>query len=220
MDFQVRRACLTPRFDGVSGVRINIPAATFLVTLLVSLGLIVWVIQRTEHRAVADGGGKPGWQQADTPPDSPTPGDPWLDLPDAWTEAGIPVADSIHLATGSEALAAADGIVIFAGIRDGAKAVILAHRAADGTRFESIYAPLDSTTLMPGALVGRGMEVGRLADGERSPVFRDVPDGVGEAGPGLSALGEALMSKDPQAWMSLEIQNAEKLMELLETSED
>jgi hypothetical protein len=47
-----------------------------------------------------------------------------------------------------------------------------------------------------------------------------VPDGVGEAGPGLSALGEALMSKDPQAWMSLEIQNAEKLMELLETSED
>jgi murein DD-endopeptidase MepM/ murein hydrolase activator NlpD len=205
-------------------VRINLSAATFLLTLLLSVGLLVWVIQRTEHRAVADGGGVPGWQQADTPAAVPTPGDPWLDLPDAWTEAGVPLAESAHVASavaaGEEIPAAADGVVIFAGMRDGVRVVILGHRAPDGTRFESIYAPLDSTSLAPGALVGRGMSVGRLGQGAMPPVLPNLPDGVGEAGPGFSPLAEAMMSGDPQAWMSLEIGNAEKLMELLETAED
>ena len=205
-------------------MRINLPTATFLVTLLLAVGLLVWVIQRTEHRAASDGGGAPGWQQADAPPDTRSPGDPWLDLPDAWTEAAIPVADVAHVATapaaGQEVVAAADGVVVFAGMRDGSRAVILAHRAPDGARFESIYAPMESTTLAQGALVGRGMVLGKSGEGGRPAVFQKLPDAVGEAGPGLSPLAEALMSGDPQAWMSLEIQNAEKLMELRENGGD
>lgn len=205
-------------------VRINLPTATFLLTLLVAAGLIVWVIQRVEHRAAADGGAVTGWQQADTPPDAATPGDPWLDLPDAWTEASIPAADAIHTVTtaapGDAIPAAADGVVVFAGLRGNVRAVILAHRAPDGTRFESIYAPLDSTPLATGELIGRGMPVGRLADGVRPPFFPEIPADIAETGPGNSPLADALMSDDDQAWRTLEIGNAEKLLELMETPED
>jgi len=217
------KACVSSRFVGFSGVRIHVPTATFLLTLLVSAGMIFWVIQRVERRAAADGAVVAGWQQADTPPDSSSPDDPWLDLPDAWTEAAIPVADGVHVAAdggGDEALAAADGVVVFAGMRGGGRAVIVAHRAPDGARFESMYAPLDATSLVPGSLVGRGMVVGRYGEGVRTPVLREIPDGVGDAGPGPSPLAGALMSTDPRAWMSLEIGNAEKLIELLEEGED
>lgn len=206
-------------------VRINLPTATFLLTLLASVGLIVWVIQRVEHRAAADGGAVTGWQQTDTPPDAATPGDPWLDLPDAWTEAAIPTADVIAPAAATAATpgevipAAADGLVIFAGMRGEMRAVILAHRAPDGTRFESIYAPLVSTPLTTGDLIGRGMPVGRLSEGARIPVFPSIPADIAETGAGNSPLADALMSDDPQAWRTLEIGNAEKLLELMENPE-
>jgi len=200
-------------------VHFNRSTLAFIATLLLAAVLIWWVISRVDQQAATDAG-PAGWQHADTPPSGKTIHDPWLDLADGWTEAAVPVATEIGHATrpgdGLEIFAVADGIVLFAGIRKGNHEVILGHRNADGTRFESIYTPLIETTRKPGNVIGRGMIVGRLGEAPLAPVFREAPVGIKTVETKKSLLAQTLESPDSEAWMTLEISNAEKMLELIE----
>ena len=135
----------------------------------------------------------------------------------------MPVATDIGptmRASGAEVFAVADGIVLFSGIRNEAYAVILGHRNEEGARFESIYAPLTEVARKPGELVGRGMIVGKHGEKPLGPVFREAPAGVETVDLEKSPLAEALEEPDSGAWMSLEIGNAEKMLELIEDVQD
>lgn len=218
------RQRILAHFEAISnavGMKPNRSTLIFLATLAVAAGLVFWVIWRTDHRSAARV--QPtGWQHADEPPSGETPMDPRLLPPDVWTEAATPVASAIGPATpadaafGDDVLAVSDGIVLFAGGLDGARAVILGHRGADGVRFESIYTPLAEVACNPGELVGRGMVVGRLGGQPLGPLFRVAPGGIGRVVAGKSALAEVLEAPDTDAWMSLEIGNAEKMIEFIE----
>jgi len=191
-------------------------ALAFLATLALAAGVVLWVIHRVDHDSAA-GVAHPGWQQADTPPSGAVLGDPWLTLADAWTEAAIPLAEEIGPAVGpnGDVLAVADGIVVFSGLRGEAHAVILAHRNRDGNRFESIYAPLAEAFPRPGALIGRGMAVGRLAGDVLEAGRANYPEGIEQVDGGKSPLAESLESPKDDSWMSLEIGNAEKMLQLM-----
>jgi len=197
----------------------NRAVVSFLATLAMAAGLVVWTIMRVENQA-ADGHERVGWQDADTPPSGGPLADPRLDPPDAWRIAEHPLAVAAgpvvaeRAAAGAEVLAAADGIVLFAGPRDGALAVVLGHRAPDGGRFETTYAPLAATSLRAGGLVGRGLRVGTLGESPLLPVTAGFPEGIEQVAGGRSALAEALESRDDAAWQSLEIGNAARLLEL------
>jgi len=195
-------------------VILNRSTLAFLGTLVVAALLICWVILRVE-RQVGAGGMAVGWQHVDTPPAGTDLADPWLELPDAWTEAAAPRSTEIGPATheGGDVFAVADGVVIFAGLRNEEHAVILLHRDADGNRFESVYRPLASATVRPGELIGRGMPVGRLGDALRLPVISAMPAGAVTVDFGKSPLAVQIESAD-ESWMSLEIGNAEKILEL------
>ncbi len=207
-------------------MRINRATVTFVATLLVAAGLVVWVIQRTDRRAAADAV-RVGWQEADVPRwDDGAVHDPWLDPPDAWSDSAAPLVDAVgpvtdgDAAPGSPVYAAANGIVWFAGARDGTRAVVLSHRDVTGRHFESIHAPLASVAVKPGDLVGRGMVVGTLGEEPPGPVFPDLPDGVAQVDGGRSVLAEALETPDPDPWMWLEIENAGKFLDLMDVPDD
>jgi hypothetical protein len=187
----------------------------FIATLSLAAVLVWWVILRVDQRS-GSGAGPSSWQQADTPPSREIPGNPWLVLPEAWTEAAAPIASAIGPATGEgeDVFAVADGIVVFSGIRDGVSAVVLGHRDVEGNRFESVYRPLTEAALAQGSLVGRGMRIGRRGEEPLGPVFRKPPIGIEEVDFGKSPLAEILETQDSEAWMSLEIGNAERMLEL------
>ncbi len=193
----------------------------FLATLTLAVVTVFWVILRVDHQARRDAS-PVGWQAADAPPAGSTPHDPWLDPPDAWADAALPVATLIGPAVeeSSEVHAVADGLVVFAGMRDGEAAVILGHRNRDGEKFESVYSPLAAVNCRAGELVGRGMLIGRLGEQPLDPVLRSMPPGVEEVSFGKSALAEALASPGLDGWMSLEIGNAEQMLKLLDESGD
>ena len=205
---------------------LNRQTVMFLATLAIAAGVIIWVIQRTDRRAAA-GAEQAGWQHADTPRAEGDPmADPWLAPPDAWLEVIAPVVKTIGTAIaadagpGAEVLAAADGVVWFAGMRADAHAVVLGHRDDVGTRFESVYAPLAGTTVKAGELVGRGMSIGRLGDTPMGPVFPSLPEGIDHRDGERSPLAEALEAPDPDPWMWLEIENAGKFLDLMETPDE
>lgn len=201
----------------------NRSTLAFLVTLILAAALVWWVIARVDEQT-AEGTDRSGWQHADTPPFTATPEDPWLALPDAWTETASPVATDIGPAmragADTEVFAVADGIVLFSGIRDGVHAVMVGHRNASGARFESIYTPLRETTRKTGELVGRGTLIGRSGGQSLGPVFRETPADIDPAQSEKSPLAMALESPESETWMSLEISNAEKMLELMEDAED
>lgn len=203
------------------GVRLNRSTLAFLATLTIAAIVIWWVISRVDQKAAANIG-QTSWQDADTPPASEILLDPWLDFPDAWSEASLPISTTIGPATngGTEVFAVADGMVLFSGIRNQSHALILGHRHADGTRFESIYAPLAEVNRRPGDLVGRGMIVGQLGEASLRPVWREAPSGIEMVKGGTSPLAEALESPDSDSWMTLEIGNAEKILELMADPQD
>lgn len=205
---------------------LNRQTVMFLATLAAAAGLVIWVIMRTDDR-VAAGAGPASWQHADTPQaNDGTVADPWLLPPDAWLDAATPLVNAINqvvVADGdpsSEVVAAADGVVLFAGLRDGAHAVLLGHRDGSGARFESIYAPLAGISVKTGDLVGRGMVVGQLGDEPLGTIIPDPPDGIKSLDDGRSPLADALETPDPDPWMWLEIDNAGKFLDLMETPED
>lgn len=213
-------ACDQSRIQLVA-VKINRSTLAFLSTLTLAACVVFWVIRRVDDQA-ASNTGQIGWQHADAPPANEPPIDPWLSLPDAWTEAAIPVAREIGpaLQNAREVVSVADGIVIFSGIREKKHAVIIGHRNADGIRFESIYTPLAEVAVRRGDLVGRGTKIGKLTQQPMATIMRAVPKGMTNVGPGKSKLAITLESPDPDAWMSLGIGNAEKMLELMESGGD
>ncbi len=198
----------------------HLPAAMFVATLAAAAGLVVWTITRVEHQAAATST-RVGWQETDAPPAIPAPpGDPWSEPVDAWLAAAHPGAHQLSppapdLAAGDEIHAAADGIVVFAGTRNGEIAVVLGHRAPDGGgRFETTYGPLASTPHRRGQLVGRGQSVGTLTASPWPVIAMDLPpQGVIIGSAGKSPLARSLESASDD-WMNLEIGNAERFLEL------
>ena len=65
---------------------------------------------------------------------------------------------------GDPVFATADGLVVYAGdpAPGWGNIVILAHRAPDGTPLQSMYAHLDRIDVSPGALIGRGVQLGAV----------------------------------------------------------
>lgn len=70
---------------------------------------------------------------------------------------------------GDPVLAAADGIVVYAGTpsEGWGRVLILSHRLKDGCSFQTMYAHLHSIDVALGAMVGRGQNIGKVgtADG-------------------------------------------------------
>ncbi|MFU8892318.1 MAG: M23 family metallopeptidase [Luteolibacter sp.] len=195
----------------------NRSTLAFLITLALAAIVVWWVIRRVDQQATS-AAGQVGWQHADAAESGSSQADPWLELPDAWTQAAAPVAREIGPAShdGIHAVAVADGIVVFAGFRDSMHAVILAHRGIDGEFFESVYAPLSSVAVRPGDLAGRGMILGRTGNRPMADVLRNPPAGVEKVPDGKSPLAIVLESPETEAWMTLEIGNAEKMLEFID----
>lgn len=204
---------------------LNRSSLMFAATLLVAGMVVAWVILRTERRA-ATGADPVAWQRADTPPaDRGHIPDPRLTPPAAWLDAAAPVVDGIgppfhgEARPGAHVVAAADGIVLFSGMRDGRAEVRLAHRDETGQKFESIYSPLATATAQPGELIGRGMPVGTMGDHDLITIFPIPPDAPRFDG-GLSPLAEAMSTPDPDPWMWLEMENAGRFLELMRPNEE
>jgi len=207
----------------VCRMHLNRSTLAFIATLTLAALLIGWVISRVTPKS-ATGNTPTRWQHGDSAPSGDTIRDPWLDLADGWSEAAVPLATEIGPAMRPgddlQVFAAADGIVLFSGLRDGTHGVILGHRNRDGTRFESIYTPLAESGRKPGELIGRGMLIGRLGQAPLSPVWHETPISVETASQEKSPLAIALESLESDAWMSLEIGNAGKMLELRADPED
>jgi hypothetical protein len=141
------------------------------VTLLAALGIVAFVIWREDQRPRE--ATRVGFQDAAAPlempaQDAPDPRFQWLS---PWLEAQVPVADrfaAIEGAAGKPVTAAADGLVIFTGIINGERTVMLAHKNAEGTPVRTIYRGLDKVNVVLHTLVPRGQTIGIAGPREAS----------------------------------------------------
>lgn len=168
-------------------------------TLLVAAGVVVMVIRTRKPDDQGPDERKIGYQMADLSPEMPPSGrlDPRFALLGAWQRAAVPKvsevavgggAGSVGAAPGEVVLAAADGLVVFAGMaaEGGERAVLLAHRGPDGKEFQSVYAGLGKVDTAVGLLVARGARLGSAGKGgcrtgwrQADEVHPSVPHGGG-----------------------------------------